>query len=88
MSDNAASIPVNLPREKRWSAWTALACAALVLAGLAAYSDSFNGPFIFDDTVFVDLPSAKHLWPIRPMLAAPRPVVQLTLALNYTSAAA
>ena len=56
----------------------------LVLAGLAAYSDSFNGPFIFDDTVSVNKPGAKHLWPIRPVLAGPRPVVQLTLALNYT----
>ena len=33
--------------------WAALACAVLVLAGLAAYSDSFHGPFIFDDTVIV-----------------------------------
>ena len=56
----------------------------LVLAGLAAYSDSFNGPFIFDDTVTVDKPSAKRLWPIRPILAGPRPIGQLTLALNYT----
>jgi tetratricopeptide (TPR) repeat protein len=56
----------------------------LLLAGWAAYSDSFNGPFILDDTVTVDKPSAKHLWPIRPILAGPRPVVELTLALNYT----
>jgi tetratricopeptide (TPR) repeat protein len=65
-----------------WAA--ALACAVLVLAGLAAYSNSFNGPFIFDDTVTVDKPTAKRLWPIRPILAGPRPVGQLTLALNYT----
>jgi tetratricopeptide (TPR) repeat protein len=63
--------------------WTALACIALVLAGLAAYSDGFNGPFIFDDTVFVNQPSATHLWPILPTLAGRRPVVELTLALNH-----
>jgi tetratricopeptide (TPR) repeat protein len=61
-----------------------IACAVLVLAGLAAYSDSFHGPFTFDDTVTVDKPTAKHLRPIRPILAGPRPVVEVTLALNYT----
>jgi tetratricopeptide (TPR) repeat protein len=74
----------NLFARRRFPWAAALACAVLVLAGLAAYSDSFNGPFIFDDTIFVDLLSAKRLWPIQPILAGPRPVVQLTLALNYT----
>jgi len=84
MSDKATSIPFTTTREEWRVIWTALACAVLVLAGLAAYSDSFNGPFIFDDTVFVDRPSARHLWPIWPTLVGQRPVVQLTLALNYT----
>ena len=81
MSDKAASIPSSLPREKRRSAWTAPACLALVLAGLAAYSDSFRGPFIFDDVAFLDEPTAKTLWPIWPTLVGHRPVVQFTLAL-------
>jgi tetratricopeptide (TPR) repeat protein len=81
MSDQAASIPGSLPREKRRSVWTAPACVALVLAGLAAYSDSFRGPFIFDDVTFLDEPSAKTLWPIWPTLAAQRPVAQFSLAL-------
>ena len=81
MSDKAASIPGSLPSRKRRSAWTAAACMALVLAGLAAYSDSFRGPFIFDDTTFLDEASARTLWPIWPTLAAQRPVVQFTLAL-------
>ncbi|MGD1001038.1 MAG: tetratricopeptide repeat protein [Candidatus Brocadiia bacterium] len=84
MSDKAASIPIRFPRQERRSAWTAAACLALVLAGLAAYSDSFRGPFIFDDATFLDEPSAKTLWPIRPVLAAQRPVVQFTLALCYS----
>ena len=64
--------------------WPALACAAIVLAGLAAYSNSFHGPFIFDDGYFVNVQSAMKLWPIWPTLAGSRPVVQASLALNYT----
>ena len=60
------------------------ACAAIVLAGLAAYSNSFHGPFIFDDGYFVNTQSAMKLWPIWPTLAGSRPVVQASLALNYT----
>ena len=84
MSDKAVSIPLSLPHEERRSAWTAAACFALILAGLAAYSDSFHGPFIFDDATFLDDPEAKTLWPIWPTLAAQRPVVQFTLALCYS----
>ena len=60
---------------------TALCCAALVAAGLAAYSDSFRGAFIFDDTGIIGLVSMKKL-PIRNVLAGSRPVVDLTFALN------
>ncbi|MGO8702998.1 MAG: glycosyltransferase family 39 protein, partial [Candidatus Brocadiia bacterium] len=84
MSDKAASIPVSLPRKEWRSAWTAAACVALLLAGLAAYSDSFRGAFIFDDATFVDEPGARTLWPVWPTLAAQRPVVQFSLALCYS----
>jgi protein O-mannosyl-transferase len=60
-----------------------MACALIVLATLAAYSDSFHGPFIFDDDNFVTQRSAQKLWPIWPALFGARPVVQLTFALNY-----
>jgi tetratricopeptide (TPR) repeat protein len=83
MSDKAISIPDSPTRWEWRFIWTSLACLVLLLAGVAAYSDSFNGPFILDDTICVYLPSATHLWPIRPILAAPRPVVQFTLALNH-----
>ena len=63
--------------------WPSLACAAILLAGLTAYSDSFHGPFIFDDNFFVNVPSAMKLWPIWPTLIGSRPVVQASLALNY-----
>jgi tetratricopeptide (TPR) repeat protein len=61
----------------------AIACAVIVLAGLAAYSDSFHGPFIFDDRLLLTQPSATSLWPIGPVLVAQRPVAQATFAFNY-----
>jgi tetratricopeptide (TPR) repeat protein len=66
----------------RRSAWTALCCAVTVLAGLAAYSDSFQGPFIFDDRSFIEAAAARGLWPLGPVLSGQRPVVQASLALN------
>jgi tetratricopeptide (TPR) repeat protein len=69
------------PLAQRRCVRTTLCCAALVIAGLAAYSDSFCGPFIFDDSGFLALVSVKKL-PIRRILAGSRPVVDLTFALN------
>ena len=69
------------PLAQRRFVRTALCCAAIVAAGLIAYSDSFRGPFIFDDGGFVSLVSMRgHL--IRRILAGPRPVADLTFALN------
>jgi Flp pilus assembly protein TadD len=63
----------------------------IVVAGLWAYHNSFRGPFIFDD--LPSIPENRHihhLWPIGVAMSAPpsspvagRPVVCLTLALNY-----
>ena len=60
-------------------------CALVVLAGLAAYSNSFTGVFIFDDErVIVDNDAIRSLWPVGPLLTdASRPVATLTLAVNY-----
>ena len=63
---------------------TLFAAAALFLAGLLAYSNSFAGQFIFDDVIFVKDLQAHSLWEY---LLAPeslaRPVVSLSLAVNY-----
>jgi protein O-mannosyl-transferase len=76
----------------RWPWLGTLACAAIiVLAGIAAYHNSLRGEFMFDDQSWViDNPSIRHLWPLAKVLfpADPehvggRPVVSLTLALNY-----
>jgi len=71
----------------------ALGAAGVILAAvLAAYCNSFAGPFVYDD-----LPSItgnrtiRQLWPIGPALSPPvgglavsgRPMVNLSLALNY-----
>ncbi len=63
----------------------------VIAAGVWAYHNSFRAPFIFDDTAAISgNPHIRHLWPIRDAMSAPlasavsgRPVVCLTLALNY-----
>jgi protein O-mannosyl-transferase len=64
----------------------------VILAGVAAYHNSFHGPFIFDDLISIaNNPRIRRLWPIwEPLLNVPqpstvedRPIVSLTLALNF-----
>ena len=67
----------------------------LVLAGLLAYSTSFNGVFVGDDIdAIVNNPNLTSLSPLSRALSAPkdttvagRPVVSLSLAINYALAA-
>ncbi len=63
-----------------------------VLALLLAYSNSFQGEFIFDDKpAIVDNQDVRRLWPLLPavypsspgLTTAGRPVVCLSLAVNY-----
>jgi tetratricopeptide (TPR) repeat protein len=57
----------------------------IVAAGLLAYSNSFRYGFLFDDAPrIVDNQSLRQLWPPWELLRhTSRPVVQLSLALNY-----
>ena len=64
----------------------------LVLAALAAYSNSFSGPFVFDDLpAIVDNPTIRHLWPPGGALSPPpggatvsgRPILNISFALNH-----
>jgi protein O-mannosyl-transferase len=72
---------------KRGWAYPLLIFAATVLT----YANSFFGPFIFDDLTWIsDNPQIRHLWPLwsalQPIPAGGgtgRPLVCLTLALNY-----
>ncbi len=67
--------------------WTGRSVIPLLLIGLgvAAYLNSFAGTFILDDQPrIVNNPQIRHLWPPwRVMAHTSRPVVQLSLAINY-----
>jgi protein O-mannosyl-transferase len=75
----------------RWS--ILLGGGVLILAALAVYHNSFAVPFILDDVPSITQnPSIRHLWPLWGPLVPPRgvgmpvqgrPVVNLTLAINY-----
>ena len=80
------------PAVSRWA--IILASAAVVLGTLAAYHNSFSGPFIFDDEdAIINNPTIRQLWPFWQVLIPPnvgsavpvagRPVVNFTLAVNY-----
>lgn len=70
---------------------TLIAAGLIVLGGVAAYANSFNGQFIFDDIGSIEHnPSIRRLWPIWPVLTqgayatiVGRPLLNLSLALNY-----
>jgi protein O-mannosyl-transferase len=63
----------------------------LIVAGLASYGATIDLPFVFDDhTAIIDNANIRQLWPLTVSAGAPvqsamagRPVVALSLALNY-----
>lgn len=97
-SRQAASARTAAIPSGHWYAFLArpenLALAAIVLAGIWAYSTSFAGVFVFDDLrAIVENPHIRDLWPLTRSMSAPRdvtvsgrPVACLTLALNYAMA--
>jgi tetratricopeptide (TPR) repeat protein len=68
-----------------------LAGGTLVIAALIAYRHSFSVPFLYDDVTAIPAnPTIRHLWPLGPVLSPPaslttsgRPVINLSLAINY-----
>ena len=74
----------------RFEVW--LAIAAICAAALVAYHNSFYGPFVFDDASSITTnPTIRRLWPLTAPLTPPttnvtaqgRPLLNLSLALNY-----
>jgi tetratricopeptide (TPR) repeat protein len=73
-----------------------LAIAGIAVAGIWAYSNSFSGAFVFDDTpAIVENPHIRSLWPLTRAMSAPaqvtvsgRPVAALSFAVNYALAPA
>ncbi|HEV3344116.1 MAG TPA: tetratricopeptide repeat protein [Pirellulales bacterium] len=68
-----------------------VAAAAIAIATLAAYSSSFHAALVFDDLpAIVENPTIRRWWPITTALSPPnnttvagRPLVNLSLAVNY-----
>ena len=93
-SDQTSAEPVagkTVPRARSQIAvdsWV-LAAGIIIAAGLLAYANSFSGAFVFDDTSrIVWNQNIRSLWPIRQFLedlGTRRPLIQLTLALNYAA---
>ncbi len=83
----------NSPTQRRRASDRSIPIAALllVLAGLLAYSNSFNTPLLLDDAgTVVNNPSIRQLWPLSSVLSPPsdvglggRPAANLSFALNY-----
>lgn len=58
----------------------------VILAGVLTYHNSFSGPFVFDDIPHIlENTRIRQLWPPWNLVAhSSRPVVDLSLAVNYT----
>jgi protein O-mannosyl-transferase len=86
-ADRRPSKPVTVPRASRH--WVVV--AAMCVAGIAAYGNSLSAPFVLDDQVsIVENLHIRQLWPPGSALTAEqdsplagRPIVSLSLALNY-----
>lgn len=79
------------PARPKVPLWSLSLSLLLVVGAAAAYVNSFALPFVFDDHgSVVDNPYIRHLWPLSSALSGPvqsavagRPVVSLSLAINY-----
>src|SRR5687767_12901557 len=87
----AQATPAPLPTRASWVAQL-VAVAVIVIATCLAYHNTLSLPFVFDDqVVVVDNTTIRHLWPLNDVLTTPRdgsgatgrPLLNLTLALNY-----
>lgn len=85
------SDPPAVPDGARLAGSPWFAAALILIGGLVVYSNSFQGRYQFDDFVsIVSNPNIRHLTPIGRVIEAPRdqpiagrPVVAISLALNY-----
>ena len=69
---------------RRRPGWRVLLPILIIVTAVAAYATSFSGTFVFDDTVhIVDSARIRRLWPPSVVLGGRRPLVDLSLAVNY-----
>jgi protein O-mannosyl-transferase len=72
------------PRTQRRIDWHRCAPWLIIAAGIAAYANSFTGVFVFDDMRWiVEYTPIRQLSPPWYLADNSRPLVSLTLALNY-----
>src|SRR3989338_2627471 len=77
-----AAPPSAPPRPLRWQGL--LFPLLIVVAGLAAYHNSFSGVFTLDDASgIIHNVRIRHLWPPSYLTHTTRPLADLTFALNY-----
>ena len=93
--DHPVDSPLPAESGPSWtrSRWAMLLAAGLiVLAGLAVYSNSLSGPFIYDDVLsVVDNPTIRRLQSLGQVFSPPRdgqtvsgrPILNLSFAINY-----
>ena len=92
MTQEARETPVRPWGESPLIKWLAL--SLIVVAVVAAYWNSFNGEFVFDDLQSIpDNPSIRTLWPPSKALNPPngtgatvegRPILNYSFAINYS----
>ena len=82
-----APLPSALPNDSSVSSerFARLAVLIIILAGLAAYANSFSDAFVFDDIdSIVSNQAIRHLWPPWKFFASPnRPILNLSLAVSF-----
>jgi tetratricopeptide (TPR) repeat protein len=82
-----APLPSALPNDPSVSRerFSRLAVWLIILAGLAAYANSFSDAFVFDDIdSIVSNQAIRHLWPPWKFFASPnRPILNLSLAVSF-----
>ena len=78
------TLPQPTPRQLTSPPWHKFLPFLLIIAGLAGYANSFQGVFLLDDHhTIVDHHAIRSLWPPWAYLSLTRPLVYLTLAVNY-----
>ena len=92
MIDDRLTEPASRPEQKPSGSIAVAAAGLIVVAGLAAYANSFSGPFIYDDPASIsNNPTIRQLWSIGRVLSPPRngetvsgrPLLNLSFAIDY-----
>lgn len=88
MTDNVQNLAAG--EGSRRKLWTLLAIFVLVGVGFGAYSNSFSGAFVFDDSIAILMnPAVYRIWPLFEVFgefSSSRPIVDVSLKINMALA--